>query len=499
MKKNKKDKSLSETKQESKVKKFFKNVFEVLSKKWLVNGATTILLVAIIFAIYFGVTALLKKVNLPEFDLTKDKVYSLSEETKTKVGELDKDVKITLINYGSNDTMKNIVNKYKSLNKKITVEEIDDLTSRQDLAQEYSLKSTDSLIIVTSGEKKTTVTSSDLVTYDYSTYKQIDTTEEAITNAIVDVTSDTKPNVYFLSNHEMYGQDAYETITKTIKDDANEVKTLDLLSEGKVPDDCNCLVITTLKEDITQPERDYIKAYINNGGKLLLLCGANLTTSLPNFDEILSLYGLSLEQGIVLEGKSDNMISQYPEIVVENVSANSTTKNMDMNLKACLVDATAIDITTDTDTLNTLGVQYETLVTTSTSAFLRKDISISTASRTENDGAEKSYTLGVLATKKIDDNKTSKLIMYSDEAFPQIQLGNYLITASNNKDIVANSISYLNERTDTITIRKNYDDVTYTTVTQKQHNIIIAIIFLTPLAIIIVGIVIWQVRKRRNK
>ena len=39
----------------------------------------------------------------------------------------------------------------------------------------------------TEGEKEKTLTSNDLSTYDYSTNKQIDLTEEAITNAIVEL------------------------------------------------------------------------------------------------------------------------------------------------------------------------------------------------------------------------------------------------------------------------------------------------------------------------
>lgn len=501
MKKNKTDKSLTkiEKKEEGKVKKFFKKFFELLSKKWLVNGATTLLLIAIIFAIYIGVTLLLKKVTLPEADLTKDKIYSLSDETKTKVGEIDKDVKITLINYGSNETMQNIVDKYKALNKKITVERIDDLTSRQDIAQKYSLTSSDSLILVDCGEKETKISSSELYTYDYSTGKQIDITEEALTNAIVDVISDTKPNIYFMSNHEMYTSNDYANITKTITDDANTVNTVDLLTTGKVPDDCNCLVITTLKEDITEPEKDYITTYINNGGKLLLLCGANLTgTTFTNFNQILDLYGLSLKDGIIFEGNKSNMLSPYPNIVVESVNSSSITKNMNMNLKACFAEPAAIDVTTDDTKKTQLGVSYETLIQTTNTAFIRTNFNISSTDRTDSDSEVGTYTLGVLATKKIDDSKTSKLILYSNEVFDQFQLGNYVVTAYNNKDIVANSVSYLNERTDTITIRKNYDNVTYS-VTEQQHNIITAIIFLTPVVIIIAGIIVWQVRKRRNK
>ena len=47
------------------------------------------------------------------------------------------------------------------------------------------------------------------------------------------------------------------------------------------------------------------------------------------------------------------------------------------------------------------------------------------------------------------------------------------------------------------TIRKNYEDVSYT-VTEEQNSIIMIIIFTIPVVIIIAGIVVWQVRRRKR-
>ena len=498
-----KDKALiKKEKKEGKVGKAFVKFVDVLSKKWLVDLSSTLLLIAIIFAIYVGVTYLLEKVTLPQLDCTSEKIYSLSEETKTKVGAMYKDISITLINYKDNNTVTDLINKYKELNKKIKVDEINDLAGRTDLMIKYSLNATDSLIIISSGDKETTLTDTDLYTYDYSTYKQIDTTEEAITNALVDVTSDIKHKVYFISNHMAYPQTAFTTIIEKIKADANEVEQVDLLTEGEVPDDCDVLVITTLKEDLLETERDMIVDYINNGGKLLLMCGANTSNiTLTNFNKVLDLYGIKFENGVVFEGKEEKMLSGYPDIIIEDMQANSITKNGNMNIKAAFIDAAPITMIDDSEKQEELGVKYEKLLTTSDSAFIRTNLMITSEKHTSSDSEEGSYTVGVLATKTLDDDKTSKLILYSDEIFAMdmpIQLGNYqqaTVYLYNNKDIVANAISYLNEREDTITIRKNTENVTYN-VSKAQHNVIMAIIFITPAVIIAVGILVWIIRKK---
>ncbi len=73
----------------------------------------------------------------------------------------------------------------------------------------------------------------------------------------------------------------------------------------------------------------------------------------------------------------------------------------------------------------------------------------------------------------------------------------YAVDLHNNRDIILNSISYLTEREDTITIRKTDESETYI-VTEQQDTIIKIVIFTAPVIIIIIGIVIWFIRKRRK-
>ena len=190
--------------QKSKEKKKFTHI---LNKKWLINGSTTIILVLIIFLIYFGVNVLLDKVILPELDFTENNLYSLSDETKTKMKNLSKEVTITLINYGDNPDFISLIEKYVALTDKIKMERIDDLASRVDIMQEYSLSSTDQLILVNSEGAEKQISESDLYTFDWSTYESVDTSEEAITNAIIDITTEEKPKIYIMNNHTQYNTD----------------------------------------------------------------------------------------------------------------------------------------------------------------------------------------------------------------------------------------------------------------------------------------------------
>ena len=71
------------------------------------------------------------------------------------------------------------------------------------------------------------------------------------------------------------------------------------------------------------------------------------------------------------------------------------------------------------------------------------------------------------------------------------------ISYGSNRDVVLNSIAYLVDRPEDITARKSTGTVTYTA-TEEQDSIIKIVIFAVPVIIIIVGIVVWIIRRRRK-
>lgn len=496
----KKEKKVKKEKKTNKLNTFF----SIIKNKWLISGMTTLVLVAIVIACYIGLNVLVEKVNLEDIDCTEKKLYSLSDETKNKISDLQNEITIQLINMESQDYVKEYSRKYSAMNDKIKIEEVKDLSARLDLKTKYNLGDTDSLIVVKSGGKEKTITIDDLYTYDYSTYEQIDITEEAITNAIVEITLEKKPKIYILSGKTYYQtQQALSSVVTKLEDDSNDVEYLDILSKGSVPEDCDCLIITTLKSDISELERDKILEYIQRGGKLMFLTSQNiLDVDMPNLDKIFSEYGISIEYGAIFEQDSSKMLQNAPEFVITDVSA-SFMSNLDMNLQMCLVDPGKIKFAKQ-EKLVELGVEYETIATTGDKSFVRTNFDISSSTRTDKDGEESSSIVGAKVTKKISDGVESEMIIYSNELFAsdmQIPVSNqyymYAVDLYNNKDVILNSISYLTERKDTITIRKTSETEKYT-VTEKENTIIKTIIFTIPALIIVIGIIVWQVRRRKK-
>ena len=75
---NKKEKKKQKNKKEKseKTNKFI----EIIKKKWLVDGTKTFLLVAIIIAIFIGISVIMQKQNFTPIDLTADKLFTLTDE-----------------------------------------------------------------------------------------------------------------------------------------------------------------------------------------------------------------------------------------------------------------------------------------------------------------------------------------------------------------------------------------------------------------------------------
>lgn len=473
-------------------------------KKVVSRMSYLIIMLAIIIMAYVGINLLMKKLNPTDIDLTADKIYSLSDTSKQIAKSIDQDVKILLINMNNAQSVIDFSNRYHKENDKIKVEEINDINKSPELTKKYNLTTDNMEIIIECGERSKVLTTEDLYTYDYTTYEQKDLTEEAMTNALLDVTTEKKPKVYFITGNNKNLDIYMNAFKKNLSSQANEVEDLDLLVTGKVPDDCNVLVLTTLSKDFKDIEKDAILKYIKKGGKIALFTDANMTkTKMPNFQKILDEYGVSISEGILLEQDKSKMLSNSPSAILVTVeSGTSVTKNINMETNACFINSGKI-ILKDTEALEKLGVQAEILASTSSEAFYRSDLQIESASKQK--GEEQGVaTVGALLTKKIDDDTSSKLIVYSNNMFVtsmQIQLNiqyyTYAYELYNNQDLALNSIAYLTDRDDIIMLRKDTETTTYT-VTEQQQTIILTIIFLVPVIIMIGGIIVWIIRRRKK-
>lgn len=483
---------------------------QTIKKKWLIDSSKTILLVVIVLAFFVGITVLMQKLNLTPIDLTEDKLFTLTEESKEQVKNINKDINIYFVGYSDDNSTLDLAKQYTKANDKIKVEAVTS-ENRPDLVQKYGIETDSEGIIIESGSQYKVLSSSDLYTYDSTTYESINVAEEKLTAAIKSVSVEELPKVYFLSGYSSFSlTSGMQYFNMYLENEVNEVKTLDILSEGKVPDDCNTLVIATPEKDFDDVATNAITDYINKGGNVLWLNAAMAQSKeLTNVNKILALYGVKpFEVGIIRETDSSKMVSDSPDLIMPEIQYSDVTNKLHDSEGVIFINATKINVSSDEE-LEALNTTKTELIKTSENAYFRTNFENS--SNAVQQGEEQtSFLVGAQFDKKISEANeetgekeiTSKLIIYGENFF----ISDYQLTKTTqtpmvayrkNKDLVLNSIAYLSDREEDITVRKSTGSITYTA-TEQENRIILAIITIVPLLIIIVGIVVWIRRKRKK-
>ena len=483
---------------------------ETIKKKWLINGTKTILLVVIILAFFIGVTVLMQKLDLIPIDLTEDKLFTLTDESKEQVKNIDKEINIYFIGYSEDNSTLDLARQYTKVNDKIKIEAVTS-ESRPDLVQKYGIETDSEGIIVESGNQYKVLSSSDLYTYDSTTYESINVAEEKLTAAIKSVSVEELPKVYFLSGYSSFSlTSGMQYLNMYLQNEVTEVKTLDILSEGKVPDDCNTLVIASPEKDFDDVATNTITEYINKGGNILWLNAAMAQSrELTNVNKILAMYGVKpFEVGIIRETDSSKMVSNSPDLIMPEIQYADATNKLHDSEGVIFINATKINVASDEE-LESLNITKTELIKTSENAYFRSNFENSTNAIQQGE-EQKAFLVGAQFDKIItaanDENNTkevkSKLIIYGENYF----ISDYQLTQSTqtpmiayrkNKDLVLNSIAYLSDREEDITVRKNTGSITYTA-TEQENRIILAIITIVPLLIIIIGIIVWIKRKSKK-
>ena len=516
-KKEKKEKEKSLTKVKEKRAKFI----TFLKKRWLVSGINTLLLIAILVAIFVLINIGVRKWNPTPIDCTTSKDYSLTEDSKNRLKDIDKDVNIYFVNWDSVGESEvayyfpkivdqyNLAEQYTKISSKIKVQKID--TNKDvEFSKKYNISSGDYHVIIESGKNNRNLEAIELVDTTNGTYL----TEQKITSAIVNAITDKTNKAYFLAGYSEFDSEKnLTTLTQYLKDEALTYENLSILNKKEVPADCDTLIIMTPNKDFDDITTDAILKYIKKGGNILWFNGITENDKdLKNVNKILAEYGVNkFEKGIIYE-TDKNRVYGYYTWFAPVVEGSSILKDFNDGT-ILLFEATKVNI--NTDKLEELKVTKTDLLTSSEKSYYSKNLTSQMDTKSDEKG---SFIVGAELIKTISEAQEategkeakeaveSKLIIYgndlfvSDSSIPMAQGYNIpAITFLNNKDVVLNSIAYLTKNDQNITIRKSYTDaLTSFTPTDLEKQIIITIIFAVPVLIIIIGIMIWVIRRRRN-
>jgi len=283
-----------------------------------------ILLIAIVIALYLVINLWVNSINLAQIDLTKNKLHTLTEQSKNVAKNINKEITFYVWGYSESSSIVDLLKQYNSANTKINYKIVnsDDVSTINEYGFETDYPA---LVGVSSDGRNSYISNYDLYTYDDS-YNTIDLAEQKLTNAIVNLSVDKSTKVYFIE-----GRSAYSTsggiyyLTQYLSEEFYEIDTLNIVSTPAIPEDCDILAIMGVKTDFTDAETQAICNYIEKGGDIIIandIDYINTNLSLPNFQKILDEYGVSMPNKLVMDGSTKNQVSGYNLVYQSEVSAD---------------------------------------------------------------------------------------------------------------------------------------------------------------------------------
>ncbi|MDO4339702.1 MAG: GldG family protein [Eubacteriales bacterium] len=470
-----------------------------INKKYLKNGSYSIMISAIFIIIIIVINLIIGELpaKYTQVDISGEQLYSIGDETKAVLDGLDKDVTIYQIaQSGSEDeTISNLLRKYEDESKHIEVVTKDPVVNPKFVTEYTSEDISMNSLIVVCGERNKVVdynnmyeTSMDYYSYSYNT-TGFDG-EGQITSAISYVTSENLPVLYTLEGH---GEKTLDTVIQEDIEKANiEIKSLNLLTEGSVPEDADCLLINSLTSDVSEDEKDAILEYLENGGKAMIFSDYS-EQSMENFDAILENYGVKRAEGIVFENDSQHYAMQMPYYLIPDI--NSTDATADVASSGYYVLAPyAQGIQKLENVRDTLTIT--SLLTTSDSAYSKTNLASDTLEKESGD-IDGPFDLGVSITETLDDGKETQIVYYSTANILDSQV-NQMVSGGNEK-LVMSSLSWMcsSDETTTVSIPSKSLEVSYLTLTAYDTSFwTICTIGLIPGFFLVAGFVVWFKRRR---
>lgn len=461
-----------------------------ISTKSLKTGAFSSTLIIVAFASVILANLAVKELpsELTQIDVTSQKIYSLTDETKNILEKLNQDITIYVINSAENadETVATTLERYEQLSKHIQVEYKDPLVNPNFYRSYADSVSTNSLI-VECGERAKVIDYSELYVteFDYYTYSSTVTGYDAegqITSAIDYVTNSQLPMVYQIEGH---GETALESsFTEVLTKENVELSTINLLQYDAIPEDAACILLMAPATDLSSDDADKIIAYLENGGKAVI--SVNMTEEeLPNFDRVLAAYGVTNTYSMILESDR-NYYYQSPYYLLPEIT--STTVTSDIAGSGYVFAPYAMELQFDTTNEERT---VEAFMTTSGNAYAKADpMNVETLEYAEGD-SQGMFQVGTMIT----EGETEVAVLASGYIFTEN--ANTMVSGTNST-LLGNIIAQFAGKEESNSIAaKSYQ---MESITVSQSGIILWGVIMTillPLLILVAGIIVWIRRRKR--
>ena len=477
----------------------WEDVFGRIGRRQMKYGGNTFVLVLAVLVILGAVNYVAKR-NPKRWDLTKGQRYSLSDQTRKVVGALKDDVKITYFQRQRDmargqDRLKD----YQVLSSRLKVEFVDPVQS-PGRAQAYDVRGPWPILVVERGDKREKVSND---------------SEQDVTNALIKITREGKKTVCFAtgegeSSSADSGERGLSGAKGALTKNQYETKDVILLREKKVPAECTVLMVPGPEKDLLPEAVDAIRVYVKGGGKALVMIEPETKESFSHLDGLAKEWNIETAKDVVVDVSGMGQIFGAGELtpLATDYPFHAITK--DFRLMTLFHMARSMEAGKGTAE----GVTAQNLVQTSPQSWAESDLTLKgRIVFDEKKDRRGPISLAAVATIRgpspaptpspspapspgaegeAPKAPEGRVVVVGDADFAS----NSLLGFQGNQDFFLNTVAWLAEDVDLISIRaKEPDDQRMFLSQQQQRNVWLLAQVLIPGLFVVMGVVTWWRRR----
>ncbi len=438
-------------------------------------GAYVALYVIVILCVIFAANYLAKDHN-KTVDVTSNKRFTLSDQTKKVVGGLKKNVQVYYFDKSdSYERARDMLDRYKNLSSKLEVNYIDP-DKKPDVARVEGMHNYGD-IILDNGAKKETAKG---------------LTEEELTGALIRVLKNGARNACFVQGSGEHrlddtSREGYSTLKDALEKNNYKTQTFSLIEKPEIPKECNIVIVAGPRHDYLQPALDALKTYVQGGGHAIFNFDPVLNLpedkmgDTPNLAALVQTWGVTAKSDVILDLSAASRLFGQLSPVVGSYESHPITRVMGDNASV-FPFARSLDVKSPA----------EKLFSTTAASFSLTNPKLPIHEADLDKAAKGPFVLGAAATVGSGASAGRIVVVGSSN-----WMGNQILSAPiANRDLMLNVMNWLTSDEDLISIRPKEQEDRRLNVTGSGMRIIFltSVIFL-PMIVIFSGVSVWWKRR----
>ena len=472
----------------------WRDIANLFSRRQARYGTLSAVSVVVVFAILVAINYIGARQN-KRWDLTATKQFSLSDQTRNVLQKLDSPLSIIVFAQETDfQRYKDKLKEYEYVSSKVTTDYVDP-DKKPAIASQNQVQAYGTI----------------LFKYKDRTERISSDTEQDITTGVIKVVQGTTKKVYFSQGHGEKDatsgeRDGYKAIADALGHENYTVDKLVLAQAGAVPDDAAVVVVAGPKTDFFPGEITAITNYLGKTGKLLLeLDPPDRTESQPltNLVALAHQWGIDVGNDIVVDVSGMGQLIGTDQSVP--VAATYPSHAITKNFKFITAYPFARSVTVVAGGVG--GHTAQGFVETSPRSWAESDIKgLLTSGKVSFKAADgdKQGPITVAAAVSAASaaaapgaaadapKPETRVVVYGDSDFA----ANSGLGIQGNRDLFMNTIGWLSQQENLISIRpKDADDRRVTMTAAQQTNVTWLALFIIPGLVFFMGISSWWRRR----